>query len=159
MNDGLVRVADDVRNISHHFHSSILDSLGLVEAIRSECASLSDSARIAVHYKHKRVPPVVPKEAALCLYRIAQESLRNVAKHAQAANVYVSVAGGDGSLLLSVRDDGAGFEVAQANRTRGMGLASMEERMQAIRGELSLESRPGKGTLIEARVPLPAGDK
>ena len=81
MKDQLIRLSQDVHALSRQLHPSILDDLGLVDALRSECASFSQREGISIRYTPQDVPAGIPKEVALCLYRIAQEALRNIAKH------------------------------------------------------------------------------
>jgi len=96
----------------------------------------------------------VPRDTALCLFRVAQEALRNVARHARARRVEVSLRGLDGGLQLAVQDDGAGFDPARGRERPSLGLASMRERVHLLGGELEIESAPGRGTSIRAWVPL-----
>jgi two-component system sensor histidine kinase UhpB len=105
-----------------------------------------------VTFTHRSVPDTLPPEIATCLYRVAQEALRNVAKHAHAARVVMRLARVEGYLHLSIKDSGVGFTAGQR---RGLGLASMQERVRAVSGSLSLRSRPGYGTYIFVRVPIP----
>jgi signal transduction histidine kinase len=135
-------------------HPSILDDLGLVDALRSECGGFSEREGISVRYVPRDVPPGIPKELALCLYRIAQEGLRNVAKHSGAKEARVSLTATDEGILLSIEDAGVGFSPAHVHGRGGLGLASMEERARLIGGDLSIHSQPGKGTLIEVWAPL-----
>jgi signal transduction histidine kinase len=101
------------------------------------------------------LPAGVPRDLALCLYRIAQEALRNAVKHAEADRVDVTLNADLEFLDLEVRDFGRGFDPAAGRRRAGLGLGSMEERVRLVGGELSISSSPGQGTSIQARVPLP----
>ncbi|HET7853177.1 MAG TPA: PAS domain S-box protein, partial [Candidatus Methylomirabilis sp.] len=154
MKEQIVKLSADVHGISRQLHPSILDDLGLVSAMESECANLTQRAGIAVKYESHNVPTTLPQDVALCLYRIAQEALWNIAKHAQTTEAFVSLVGTEDAITLSVWDDGVGFDPAQLHRKPGLGLASMEERVRLIRGELSVKSEPGRGTEIEVTVPL-----
>ncbi len=158
MKEQMVKLAADVHTISRQLHPSILDDLGLVSAIESECTSFSEREGIRVKYESKNVPAVLPKDVALCIYRIIQESLRNIAKHAQTREAHVTLTGNDGGIHLSIKDTGIGFHPAQGRGKPGLGLASMEERVRLIQGDLSVQSRPGQGTVIEVRVPLTGGE-
>src|SRR5205814_2906016 len=91
MQDQLVELSEDVHALSRQLHPSILDDLGLVEALRSECASFSRREGIAVVYRPDEVPATLPKDIALCVYRVAQEALRNLAKHAGVNEAWVSL--------------------------------------------------------------------
>jgi hypothetical protein len=100
------------------------------------------------------VPAGVPADIALCLFRVLQEALRNAVRHSAARRFAVSLQGTADALSLTVRDDGRGFDAESAAHDRGLGLTSMRERLKLVAGELSIESKPGKGTTIMARVPL-----
>lgn len=151
----MVRLSADVHVISRQLHPAILDDLGLVSAIESECSNFSQREGIVVKYEAQNVPPTLPKNVALCIYRVAQEGLRNIAKHAQTQEAYVTLGGTDDTVLLSIGDDGIGFDPSQLRGKAGLGLASIEERIRLIQGDLSLRSQPGGGTVIEVRAPLP----
>ncbi|MGH7479652.1 MAG: PAS domain-containing sensor histidine kinase, partial [Candidatus Methylomirabilales bacterium] len=154
MKEQIVKLSADVHGISRQLHPSILDDLGLVSAMESECAHLTQREGIAVKYESHNVPTTLPRDVALCLYRIAQEALRNIAKHAQTTEAFVALVGAKDAITLSVWDDGVGFDPAQVHRKPGLGLASMEERVRLIRGELSVKSHPGRGTEIEVVAPV-----
>jgi len=106
-----------------------------------------------VTFTHRSVPDTLPPEIATCLYRVAQEALRNVAKHAHAKRAAITVWKSGGSLHLSIKDSGAGFD---QDERRGLGLVSMQERVRAVNGNLAIKSKPGDGTQIEVDVPVPA---
>ncbi len=154
MREELVRLSEDVHSLAYRLHPSILDELGLVEALRAECDHFLRREAIQVKLKSRNVPREIPSEVALCLFRIAQESLCNVARHARARAVEVSLAGMDGALQLSVHDNGIGFNPPQAHEHASLGLASMKERVGLVEGELHVESEPGHGATVVARVPL-----
>ncbi len=149
-----VKLSTDVHAISRQLHPSILDDLGLVDAMRSECSTQSERGGIRISFEGGNLTHEVPREAAICLYRVLQEALRNAAKHARAANVYVSISEQPPYAVLCIKDDGVGFDLQQSHHRVGIGLASMEERVRLINGEFSVESTPGRGTIIKARAPL-----
>jgi signal transduction histidine kinase len=151
---GLVQLSADVHALSHQLHPSILDDLGLADAIKAECASFSQREGVSLTFEQRNVPATLPKAVALCLYRITQESLRNIAKHAHTLEACVSLAGTEDGILLSIRDAGAGFALTEGKGKGGLGLASMEERVRLVQGTFAVRSRPGRGTMIEVRVPL-----
>jgi two-component system sensor histidine kinase NreB len=109
---------------------------------------------IEIAFNHEDIPTFIPKDVSLSLYRIIQEGLRNISKHACAEHISVSLKGMDHDVLLSVQDDGIGFDWAEVKEKPGLGLSSMRERARLIHGELSIQSQPGKGTLITVRVAL-----
>jgi signal transduction histidine kinase len=159
MKDHIVKLAGDIHRISRQLHPSILDDLGLVDAMESECRRFSDLEGIPVKFTADRFPEETPKDVSLCLYRVTQESLRNIAKHSQATDARVTLTRKNGSIFLSVEDAGVGFEPAKARVMPGLGLASMAERVRLINGSLSIHSAPGKGTVIEIQAPLACTDR
>jgi two-component system NarL family sensor kinase len=151
---GVNKLAGDVHGMSRQIHPAILDDLGLSAALRSECLFFSDHYKRSAEFTSVDVPPGVAEEIALCLYRVAQESLRNIGKHAGTATVDVALHGGIDHLSLIITDHGIGFEPEKTRGKGGLGLVSMEERMRNVGGTLSIASAPGAGTRVEARVPL-----
>jgi signal transduction histidine kinase len=157
MQGKLVDLAEDVHALSRQLHPSILDDLGLVEALRSECASFSRREGIVVSYLPCEVPSTLPRDVALCVYRVAQESLRNIAKHAAVAEAWVSLLVRGPELVLLVEDLGAGFDATGMRSQPGLGLSSMQERVRLVGAALLVTSAPGRGTTVEVRVPLTPG--
>jgi signal transduction histidine kinase len=154
----LVSLSEDMHALSRQLHPSILDDLGLVEALRSECASFSRREGIVVVYRPEEIPTTLAKDVALCLYRVAQEALRNLAKHARVKEAWVSLSATGPEMLLRVQDKGVGFDLAAVRSEPGLGLSSMEERVRLIQAKLSITSAPERGTTVEVRVPLPRSD-
>jgi signal transduction histidine kinase len=154
MQEQLGSLFEDMHALSRQLHPSILDDLGLVDALRSECASFSRREGIAVVYHPEAVPTPLPKDVALCLYRVAQEALRNLAKHAAVNEAWVSLLAAGPELVLRVEDKGVGFDPAAMRSQPGLGLSSMEERARLIHAEFAVRSAPGRGTTVEVRVPL-----
>jgi two-component system, NarL family, sensor kinase len=154
MQEKLVNLSEDVHALSRQLHPSILNDLGLVEALRSECASFSRREGIVVVYTPEKVPTIVPKDLALCVYRVAQEALRNLAKHAAVKEAWVTLFATGPELLLRVEDKGVGFDAAGVHSHPGLGLSSMAERVRLLEARLSIMSAPGRGTTVEVRVPL-----
>ena len=147
-------LARDVHHLSRDLHPSILDDLGLTAALRAECGAFSRQHKIPVRFEPVRVPESLPSTVALGLYRIAQESLRNVGKHAGATEVRVTLEGTDGAVCLVVEDNGSGFDFDRIKGRRGLGLFSMEERVRLVEGILQIRSQPGTGTTVEVRIPI-----
>jgi PAS domain S-box-containing protein len=152
--DGLVNLSEDVHSLSYKLHPSLLEDLGLADALKAECERFARQESIVVEAKLERVPAAIPVDAGLCLFRVTQEALRNIARHAQASTATVSVRCLDGGLQLAVGDTGVGFDPAQHRLRPSLGLASMRERVRLAGGELDIESAPGQGTTIVAWVPL-----
>jgi signal transduction histidine kinase len=119
MREGLVRLSEDVHALSYRLHPSILEDLGLIEALKGECERNSRTCSIHLEADPQTVPEKTPSDVALCIFRIAQESLRNIARHSGASRVEVSLRRMDGGLQLIVRDDGKGFEQDRARTSLG----------------------------------------
>jgi signal transduction histidine kinase len=152
--DGVAALSNDVRRIAYELHPAALDHLGLRVALRSYIREFSEREKIPVVFTPRKVPARIPVEVGSAFYRIVQESLRNIAKHAGKASAKVTLTGGSNQLSLSIRDDGIGFDVRSARGKGGLGLVSMQERVRLIHGDFSLETLPGRGVTITIRVPL-----
>lgn len=150
-------IASDAQGMARRMHPAILDDLGLVKALKAECAHFSKREGIDVAFDHRDVPADIPRAHSLCLYRIAQESLRNIGKHAASPDAVVDLACVDGEeIRLIVEDHGAGFSLEQADG-RGLGLVSMRERARLNGGTWTVCSERGAGTTVEVRLPLGGG--
>jgi PAS domain S-box-containing protein len=154
LHEQLVTLATDVHALSHQLHSTILDDLGLVDALRAECTAVTQRDGVTVSFEAVHVPTVLSRDVALCLYRILQEGLRNVVKHAHAERVEVGLRWQEEGLELTIHDSGVGFVPEQIRGKAGLGLASMAERVRLLHGSFALVSHPGHGTTITAQVPL-----
>lgn len=148
-------VAKSVQDLSHRVHPARLRVLGLVpslEALRDELSK--NQNEIGIRFTHEMLP-TLPGELTLCVFRVVQEALQNALKHSKAHNVSVHLSGERGVLTLSIVDDGVGFDVDGA-AGRGLGLISMNERLDAVGGSLEIRSTPGVGTQLKIRVPVDA---
>ncbi|MBI4441963.1 MAG: sensor histidine kinase [Acidobacteria bacterium] len=154
MGDEIGRLAQDVHQLSRLLHPSILDDLGLSATLRAECAAFSKQHGIPAEFASHNVPESLPSDISLGLYRIAQESLWNAAKHAEAKEIRVTLTGAGQEIVLAIDDDGNGFDLEQVRGKGGLGLVSIEERVRLVNGRLSVTSAPGKGTSVEVRIPL-----
>ena len=148
-------LSEDVRRMAHQLHPAVLDDLGLEPGLRSYCAEFSRLAGIPVKFSCRGLSESLPPEVALCLYRVAQEGLRNIAKHSRASRASVTLAGAKEAIRLSITDSGIGFIRDAVKSKGGLGIASMEERVRLVNGNILIESKPGKGTRITVHVPLP----
>jgi PAS domain S-box-containing protein len=153
MKEEIVKLSKDIHDISRQIHPAILDDLGLVKAIQSECDTFSQREEIKVEYDSNNIPSTLPRDVKICIYRIVQESLRNIAKHARTDKAHVLLTCNNGNLCLTIRDSGCGFDAEQVQSKKGIGLTSMQERVRLIQGEFSVESKPGEGTVIKVTVP------
>ena len=147
-------IAGDVQSLSHQLHSSKLDYLGIVAAIRGFCAEFSKQHRVDIEFSESNVPDDLPKDVSLSLFRVAQEALHNAVKYSGVNQFTVELSGIEDAVRLLVSDAGAGFDVEEAKSNRGLGLLSMQERIHLVNGSFSVESKPWQGTRIMAAVPL-----
>ncbi len=154
----LIKVSEDVHRISRQLHPTILDDLGLVRAIESECTTTMRRENLEIIFRHEGVPAAISSDIELCIYRVVQEGLKNVITHASAKSCEILLKSTDNSLCLTVSDDGRGFDPAEVRHKPGLGLSSMRERAQLVRGDFSINSQPGQGAAIRICVPLNAGD-
>ena len=152
--EGLVRLSEDVHSLSYRLHPAMLEDLGLAAALQVESERFGERLSIRTEVALQEVPESLPEGPALCLFRVAQEALRNVARHAQASVVRLTVRVVDGGLQLAVEDNGRGFDPVLHRDRPSLGLASMRERVQLFGGELDIESTPGHGTTILAWLPI-----
>ena len=153
MREDLVRLSEDVHALSYRLHPSVLDDLGLVEALRAECDRIARAGDVRVSVEATDVPVRVPDDAQLCLFRVAQEALNNASRHARASSIKVLLQPSGRGLQLAVSDDGTGFDAHRAPAKASLGMASMRERVRAVQGRLGIESTPGRGTTVTAWVP------
>jgi signal transduction histidine kinase len=156
LRDRVAEVSNDIRRVAYQLHPSVLDHLGLNVALRSYCAEFAKRDGLQVKFSGQEQKEPVPEQISLCLYRVTQESLRNVVKHASATSASVTLAAVDHRIHLCIRDNGVGFDTA-AKHKGGIGLLSMKERVRLVDGELTLKSKPGRGTRIDVWAPLPKG--
>ncbi|HQR77774.1 MAG TPA: sensor histidine kinase, partial [Burkholderiaceae bacterium] len=143
----------EVHAMSYRLHPSVIDDLGLVEALRVECARLAGRGEVKVEFGAEPGIEAIRGPAALCLFRVAQEALSNAARHAGARRIEVRVWPEGGGAGLGIVDDGVGFEPTAPRERASLGLASMRERVMLLGGRYKLESRRGKGTRVTAWVP------
>jgi PAS domain S-box-containing protein len=144
----------DLHSLSHRLHSSTLESLGLVAGLKAFCAEFSDQQGIQVDFASENVPRGIPGDMALCIFRIAQEALRNVKRHSGANRAEVRLEWSDNSLHLSVFDRGRGFDSNKPSVECGIGIRSMEERLRLLGGQLEIHTRPMEGSRIHAWLPF-----
>jgi two-component system sensor histidine kinase UhpB len=148
-----VGLSEEMRQLSHELHPGILEYAGLSAALRSYCREFDHGHDILVAYESSESLGLVPADVALCLYRVTQEALRNAAMHAKAGHVSVTLTRDETDLVLTISDDGRGFDLAEA-RGRGLGLISLEERARLVRGRLAIDTGPHRGTRMRVAVPI-----
>ena len=144
----------EVHRLSHDLHPAWLEHIGLSDSVRGVCTDLSRAYRIPIYLECVDVPAGLSHEIALCLYRIIQEALHNVVKHSAAASASVRLEAHSGEIVVTVVDDGRGFDPLVESAMNGIGLLSMRERTRQVDGSIVLTSQPGLGTRIQVRLPL-----
>jgi PAS domain S-box-containing protein len=147
-------IASDTQAMSHQLHSSKLRLLGIVAAAKGFCQELSEQQKVEIDFTHADIPPAVPEEISLCLFRVMQEALHNAVKHSAVRHIEVELRGAPDGINLTVRDAGLGFDPEGVKNNRGLGLVSMQERVNLVKGTFSIDARPGRGTTIHVRLPL-----
>jgi PAS domain S-box-containing protein len=152
--EGLVRLSEDIHALAYQLHPSVLDELGLADALRAECERRRRQGTLDLSLEIGPLPAAIGRDPALCLFRVAQEALNNVIRHSGAGSAEVSLRQRGGGLLLAVRDEGVGFDPAKPVNGRHLGLASMRERVTLANGTLDIESAPARGTSVIAWLPV-----
>ena len=150
----LKELANDIHALSHRLHSSKLDILGLAAACRGFCRELALRHGVAIEFCSENIPKNLTNEISLCVFRVVQEALLNAVKHSGEREFQVWLNGDSAGIELTVHDSGTGFDAEKAVAGHGLGLTSMRERLKLVDGRLSIDSKPGRGTTIRARVPL-----
>lgn len=153
--DQVRELVSDIQAMSRALHPTKLKHLGLVPALRSLCADQSRVHGIHVDFQSQSAPNSISLEVSFCLYRVAQEALRNVVKHSVSSNATVRVRSTQDHIELTIADSGYGFD--HTNGNEGLGLIGMQERVSQVAGQLHVASARGRGTQITATIPLQRG--
>ena len=151
-------IVKDLRELSHDLHPQILDDLGLEPALRHICELFEDRHPLIVRFATRNLPGQISALVSIALYRIIQQGLQNIVKHASAELVEIALVGGKTGLELSIRDDGIGFDPATRRRGSGLGLISMAQRAKLAGGNFEIRSRPNGGTQIYVSIPFDLAD-
>jgi signal transduction histidine kinase len=130
----------------------MLDDLGLSAAVQWQANQVSRSTGLRIDIAADELPGELPEEHKVCIFRIVQEALNNVCRHANASSVELAMMVNDGRVSVTIRDDGRGFP---SSRRTGLGLIGMHERVEGLGGSLTVTSEPGRGTAIDVSLPLP----
>ncbi len=154
VNQQIADLAFDIQALSHRLHPSKVELLGLEAGAAGLCDELSHRHDVEIDVHFENVPTALPSDISLCLYRVLQEALQNAVKHSGSPRAHVSITGGVNNINLTVEDSGVGFDPHDAMRGNGLGLTSMKERLKLVGGQLSIHSKRGRGTMIQALVPL-----
>jgi CheY-like chemotaxis protein len=152
----VLKTSQETQHIAHQMHTAILDDLGLVYSLKDLCRQFSEQyPDIALDFENRGMPASMPREVSTCLYRVAEESLQNIAKHAGAECVSVGLDFKTGTVALTIQDDGASFDPNVVKSRGGLGLINMRERAHSINGKVTILGELGHGTQIVLEVPLP----
>jgi signal transduction histidine kinase len=150
-----LEISKEIQSLSHRLHSSKVELLGVVAAMKGFCKELSAQQEVEISFAHSDVPRSLPRDVSLCLFRVLQEALHNAVKYSGVRQFEANLRGVPGAILLTVRDSGVGFDVAEVmNNQHGLGLVSMRERVSVVKGTISIASKPAVGTEINVRIPL-----
>ena len=152
----LQTVTSDIRSISHALMPNALLDFGLVAALQNLCDRVNESGKVAVEFFHKGIQERLPQETELNLFRIIQELLNNAFKYAQADNITIQLIKYPEQIMLSVEDDGVGFDPNNLLNLidKGIGLQNIETRVQSLAGTCDIETQPGKGVLTTIELPI-----
>ena len=148
------RLAVALNSRAHQLHSSHLETLGLASAIQGFCRDFAEQYEIAVDFRQNGIPCHLPPNVSLCLFRIVQEGLQNIAKHSRTRACWIELSGENADILLRIVDSGVGFDPASPRSGTGIGMISMRERLRLVNGDIRVLSSPAKGTRLEVRVPI-----
>lgn len=153
--DMLDHSISELRRVAHNMMPEVLVRFGLSEALKSYCESLRASKIFKVDYQSVGITERLPEKTEIFIFRIAQELLNNVAKHAQASHVLVQLARNNDEVSITIEDNGIGFDAPAATSTKGAGLSSIRSRVDYLKGKLDIQSEPGQGTSVHIIIPLP----
>jgi signal transduction histidine kinase len=150
------QLAHDVQAFAYQLHPSLLEHLGLEAAVRDHVDEFRRRTGLFVRYVRGDIPKSLPIDTATCLYRVTQECLQNIHKHAEASDVLVRLLGTPNGVGVCIRDNGKGFSPnPDGVPSPGLGLISMQERVHLMKGSFRIRTQPGKGTEVHAWVPMP----
>jgi PAS domain S-box-containing protein len=150
--DLLVELADEVSSVAHRLHPAVLERVGLSEAMERICREFHNKG-LEVEFSQRNITRSVSASSALCVYRVAQEGLRNVLRHSRSKTATVNLTSDGSALHLSITDAGVGFDMEEAASKGRLGLVSIRERVRLAGGSLAIHSRPGHGSRIEVNIP------
>jgi len=147
-------ITTDVHNVSRRLHPSQVELLGLAPALHNFCREFAERNGMKIQFTSAPLTCRLQDDASLCLFRVAQEAIRNAQKHSGSVLAFVELEETPGSLRLRITDQGVGFDPSAADSSQGLGLLSMEERLRSLGGELLVHTSPGSGTCVEASIPV-----
>lgn len=152
-----LKLSEDAHLFCRRLYPAILEELGLVEAIRSECLAFYFEKGIDVRFLPRAVPSDLPLEPAICIFRLVQEALKNIGQHTSATKVVVLLGAKGDSLRLVIRDNGLGSDIEELRKRSALGSCTMRVRVNLIGGSFKTRAKPGSGLQIRVRIPLSRG--
>ena len=152
--DNITDLSNAMRNLAHCLHPPVLGHAGICTALKALCEQFEKAQGVEMDVEIPAELPPLPDEVGLCIFRVSQECLHNIAKHAEAESVSVVLERTQRDLRLKVADTGRGFVPWKNSTKRGLGLVSMKERVRCLKGQLKIQSAPGRGTEIRVTIPL-----
>jgi signal transduction histidine kinase len=152
-----LEVLNDVKALAHELYSPRLEYLGIAAVMGSFCKEFGERKRVEIDFRSDGLPSAIPPAISLCLFRVLQEALHNALQHSGVRQVDARLWATSDEIQLTISDRGAGFDIETAKTSRGLGLNRMRERLKLVKGNLSIDSQPKRGTTIRARVPLSLG--
>jgi signal transduction histidine kinase len=159
--DGLLKqsleILTHVKTLAHELYSPRLEYLGIAGVMGSFCKDFREQQRVEIDFRSHGLPNFVPLDISLCLFRVLQVALHNAVEHSGVRNFDVRLNGTSDEIHLTVGDCGVGFDLEMASKAGGLGLNHMRERLKLVKGTLSIDSQPKRGTTVHARVPLRLG--
>jgi signal transduction histidine kinase len=147
-------ILTDVKTLAHELYSPRLEYLGIAAVMRSFCRDLGEQKGVEIDFRGDGLRSPLPLDISLCLLRVLQEALHNAVQHSGVRHFDVQLNGTSEEIHLTVSDCGVGFNLETVKTSRGLGLNRMQERLKLVKGSLSIDSQPKRGTTIHARVPL-----
>jgi signal transduction histidine kinase len=146
-------IAQDVKRISHNLHPTTLEHLGLLSALHALCRDFSEHTGISVEFTSDIRSPLLSRDVAIALYRVAQECLTNIGRHSGSQQAQVSLIERSGVLQLTITDRGVGFDINELASKAGLGLVNIRARVRSVGGDVQLTSAPGRGTTVTVQLP------
>jgi len=152
-----LEIFTDVKALAHELHSPRLEYLGIAAVMSSFCNEFGERKRVGIDFRSDGLPSALPSEISLCLFRVLQEALYNAVQHSGVRQVDARLWGTSDQIQLTVSDLGVGFNLKKGRQDGGLGINRMQERLKLVKGNLSIDSRPKRGTTVCARVPVSLG--
>ena len=159
LSSAAIDLGADLHTLSHRLHSATLENLGLTPGVSALCKEFTAQQGIKIESTLDLVPRSIDPDVALCVFRIAQEALRNVKKHSEASSAQVRLQLAGNKIHLSICDQGVGFNPKESSKGEGLGIRSMEERARSVGGRFKIQSTAGRGTEIVVWLPLQTRSK